>query len=328
MTMKSVFRASLLILIVTFATQLAASTLSVIPLGEALQNPDLMDPESEGHDAALEAVSSLLANRPEPESDELREFRTRLADLASHRETRVGKLFFGALAATPEIENLPDDVTQAGINALWPLALGSSIRVRAEFRKVDNAWLIAEFELTVDGLAGAPVAGMAPYFGKGEIRPLLLDLDAIDYVVGRDAEDRRRPELERKPFDYDDTLKDIFAAEENGVAGLIDTLNEKVTSKASPEERRVALLPHLATQPEKEALKKGGDDPEFWADIFEQLKIMGKLARPAAMPKREGAQLRISWTSEGEPRLMLAYRLADGNIALRDRPLNAPTRGN
>lgn len=325
--MNCVYRPILMFLFVTFATHLGASTLSVVPLGESLKNPALIEinPESDDYTAAVDAVTKLLLNKPT--EDELAPLQQRLSDLARHRDTRVGKLFFAALAATPAIENLPEGATTAGINVTWPLALGATIRVRAEFAKSGDDWLISEFELTVDGVAGSPIAGMAPYFGKGEIRPLLLDLEAIDYVMGRDAEDRRRPETERKPFNYDEALTRIFESEEGAVAQTLNTLAEKVVPGADVEDRQAALKPHLATRAEREAIDAAGDNLEFWSAIYKQLEATTKLARPDAMPVREGAVVRINWTKDGEPARAICIRLEGGNVAVRDRavPPSAPT---
>ena len=318
----------LILLLIVFTTQLAAqtepTTLSVVPLAEALQNPELAEQNSKGYEAAVQAVSAVMLNRPEPDTDEAAMFREHLADLARHRETRVGKLFFGALRATPDIENLPPKAESAGMNALWPLALGASIRVRAGFAKSGEDWLISELELTVDGVAGAPIAGMAPYFGSGEIRPMLLDLEAIDYVVGRDADDRTRPESERKPFDYDKTLAEIFEAKTGAVQELLTYLGENVRSDVLPDKRVATLRKHLATDSEREALEDAKGDPEFWKGIYAQLKNAAKAPRPAAAPLRTEAKLVVRWRVDGKDKSLTVTRLAPptpklehGELALR-----------
>ncbi|MBZ0137007.1 MAG: hypothetical protein K8I27_11605 [Planctomycetes bacterium] len=329
--MRHLFTLALLMAFVTFTTQLGASTLSVVPLAEALQNPELAngDADSPAYKEAVSAVSSLMLNQPDDDGPEPKRFRARLAALAKHRDTRVGKLFFGALEAVPGLENLPAGAEVAGINATWPLALGASIRVRAEFTKRGEDWLVSALEVTIDGVAGSPVAGMAPYFGGGEARDALLDLQAIDYVVGRDADDRRRPESERKPFDYDEALGAIFASEDGAFAALLESLNEKVRSSVLRQDRIKALTPHLASQAEVDAMIAGDADDdkreEFWNGIFAQLDNGLKSARPVSMPSRPGAEVRATWRVGGNEAAMAGIRLGTGEIALRGKALSEKT---
>lgn len=307
-------QAFLALLVAALASHLGATTLSVVPLAEALQNPELAEAEtdSDKHTAAVKSVTTLLLNLPD--ESEISEFNRRLSNLARHRDTRVGRLFFSAIAATPDIENVPDHVERTGINASWPLALGASIRVRVEYRKQREGWRIAEFEVTVDGIAGAPVAGMAPYFGKGEIRPLLLDLEAIDYVIGRDPDDRSRAETERTPFNYDEALQQLFRTQPNAVSNLIDGLTQQIRPGTDRTKWAQILAPHLATKAELDAMKAADAEPEtrqrFWAGVMEHLKAASVAPRAASMAESTGARVEVRWHEGGESYTLVAQRLA------------------
>jgi hypothetical protein len=316
-------RIPLAVLIVTLAAHLGASTLSVVPLAEALQNPDLVDTGAEGHTAAVAEVTSKLLNQPATDAERAT-LHQRLSLLATHRHTRVGRLFFAALKSVPAIEHLPEGTNQVSVTAQWPLALGASIRARVDFLLRDGDWLVSVLEVTPAGVAAAPIAGMAPYFGTGETRPALLDLEAIDYIVGRDASDRSRPESARKPFDYGETLTKLFAAEAGAVETLLDELQAGVNPSHDRETRLKALSKHFDAE-ELAAMKAADADPEkreaFWSGIFEQLKGAAAAPRPTAMPAATGARVEIGYRVGTEAGTLTVVRRAEDRIAIRGEPI-------
>ncbi|MCZ7608015.1 MAG: hypothetical protein M5U25_18535 [Planctomycetota bacterium] len=301
------------------ATPLFASSLSVVALAEALKNPALEDINSEGFAAALEPIQAALLNQPADE-DENAAFQQRISAIARHRNTRVGKLFFAALAATPDVENLPDNAEFATVDAHWPLALRSSAQVRVEWRLVEKQWRICTLQVALDGVAAAPISGMAPYFGGGELRTAMLNLEAIDYLVGRDPADRELPELERPAFDFDAALVNLFEAETGACAALLEKLAAGVKPQVERAKRLEALKPHLTGDPEYKALEAADADPArreaFWAAVFEQLKQARQGARPASVPSRTDAGVSVRVRAGGKDAVTAALRLKSGEVAL------------
>lgn len=302
------------------ATPLFASSLSVVALAEALKNPALEEINSEGFAAALEPIQNALLNQP-ADDDERAVFRQRVSAIARHRDTRVGKLFFAALAAAPEVENLPDNAEFARVDAHWPLALGSNAFVTVEWTLQEKAWRISTLRVTLEGVAAAPISGLAPYFGGGEPRTGMLDLEAIDYLVGRDPADRELPEIERPAFDYDAALVKLFEAETGAFAALLDKLEAGVKPEVERATRLETLKPHLAGEAEFKALTDADADPArreaFWAAVFEQLKQVRQGARPASAPSRNGAGVSVRVRAGGKDAATGALRLESGEVALR-----------
>lgn len=302
----------------------AADTLSVVPMAEALQNSDL-DADDDLAAPARQAVQDLLWNAP-AEALERERFHRRLAQLARHRDTRVGKLFFAALEATPGIVNLPDGLTRATVVTRWPLALDTSLQVRVEFARRHGEWKIDAIETTVDGIAGAPISGLAPYFGEGEGDPEKLDFQPVDYLVGRNPADRQLPESERAEFDFDAALQRIFDTEPGAVGDVLDKLAREVTPENTRESRIEALEPHLATDDEVRALREADADDDrrvhFWREIYEQIKDARRAPRPDAMPRRNGARISVEYTVINEEAhtqaAMAAVRLQSGRISPRE----------
>ena len=302
------------------ASALTAATLSVVPLAKALQNPGLADTKSTEFEAAFKQVTDLLLNQPTGEVEQAA-MRERVAALAEHRATRVGKLFFAALAAVPDIENLAESEF-AAIEVSWPLSFGGRVKVRAEYIRNGETWLISALEATADGVAAAPIAGMAPYFGIGAPRPELLNLEAIDYLVGRDPVDREKVEAERAAFDFDAALTPIFKAEAGAYQSLLEALSEGTKSNVDREKRIAAVKPHLATEADVKAMQEADADPEtreaFWTTLREQIANALKAPRAATMPKANGSTVRVRYRAAGskEEYEQSATRLDTGKLAL------------
>lgn len=319
-TIRTMLFASLLLV----ATPLVATSLSVVPLGEALQNPDLVDTNSEDFEPALAEVQALMLNQPADETE--REFfRQRVSNLARYRNTRVGKLFFEAVTNTPAAENLPEGATFAELTTRWPLSFGSFIRIRVAFEPGDDGWLISVLEVTADGLAAAPISGMAPYFGAGDINAELLNAGPIDYLVGRDPADREKLESERAPFDFDAAIKSIFAGEKDAYQTTVNGLLKDVTPETDASDRIKAMTPHLESEAEVQAMIEADADPErslkFWEGIFQQLKQAATAPRPDSVPQTAGSDVSLRYRikrKEGTIEAVTsALRLESGNIAPR-----------
>jgi hypothetical protein len=315
-------RISLAVILVSLslaAAPVSAETLSVVPLAKSLQNPALVDAKSPGFTEAFDQVAKQLLNQPEP--GELAAVQARISALAAHRDSRVGKLFFSALGALPDIENLGDS-DFAAVHATWPIALGGSISVRVEYHRSGESWLIAKLETTADGVAAAPLAGMAPYFGIGSPRPELLDLEAIDYLVGRDPADREKIESERAPFDFDAALVPLFESEPGAFESLLTTLDAAIRPGVDREKRIAAVKPHLADADAVKAMQEADDDDgrreAFWTAMREQVAGALKAPRPAAVPKAEGAKVRVRYRAAGskDEQEQSATRLSTGKLAL------------
>jgi hypothetical protein len=302
------------------AGNLTAATLSVVPLAKALQNSVLTDTKSTEFEAAFKQVTDLLLNQP-VEEDEKSAMRERVAALSTHRDSRVGKLFFAALAAVPEIENLGESEF-AAIDASWPISFGGSIRLRVEYTRSGEIWLVSALEATADGVAAAPIAGMSPYFGIGAPRPELLDLEAIDYLVGRDPADREKIEAERPAFDFDAALVPIFEAEAGAFQSLLEKLQESIKSSVDREKRIAAVKEHLATEADVKAMQEADANAEtreaFWSGMREQIADALKAPRPAGLPSTTGSQVKVRYRAAGEKdeSEQSAQRLETGKVAL------------
>ena len=326
---------------ITFVTLLGptilmgADTLSVVPLAKALQNSGLTDVNEAGN-TARETVQSELWNSPGDDL-EAETFRNRLAELARHRETRVGKLFFAAMQAVPDVSNLNPNLTAVTVIARWPLALEGAVQARIEYTRRGEIWKISTFELTVHGVAAAPISGLAPYFGEGEGDPEMLDFEPIDYLLGRDPGERQKPEGERTPFDYDAALAGIFESEDGAWTAMLDNIAAVLDPEAAQdfEDRVDVLKPHLATARERKALSdadasytdesSGQDQREtrvaFWARLYKEVETTRAAPGPAAVPKRAGSRVEIEFVTanEGVERReqIIALRLGSGEISPR-----------
>jgi hypothetical protein len=320
MTGTSMLRVVMFVGFALAASTLTAATLSVVPLAKALQNPVLTDTKSTEFEAAFKQVTDLLLNQPVDEDEKLA-MRDRVAALSAHRDSRVGKLFFAALAAVPEIENL-GDAEFAAIEAGWPLSFGGRLNLRVEYTRHGETWLISALEATADGVAAAPIAGMAPYFGIGAPRPELLNLEAIDYLVGRDPADREKIEAERPAFDFDAALSPIFKAEAGAFKALLEKLQESIKSSVDREKRIAAVKEHLATEADVKAMQDADADPErreaFWTGMREQVASALESPRPAALPSANGSQVKVRYRMAGkkDESEQSAQRLATGKVAL------------
>ncbi|MCA8913289.1 MAG: hypothetical protein KDB82_16440 [Planctomycetes bacterium] len=346
--MKRTIRTTTLLALLVMATPLVASSLSVVPLAKALQNPELAKADRTSKDFwdAANAVREVLLNQPKaftpigkdnkgepvaPELDaEQERFCTRLSQLARYRDTRVGKLFFRALESTPGVENLPDNARTAEVTVRWPVVVKeytSHIRVRVAARRVGETWLISEFAVSVEGAAAAPIGGMAPYFSNGPINPLLLDAEPIDYLVGRNPDDRTKPESERAPFDYNGALDRVFETEEGAYAKMVEALLEATKPDVSVGDRIKALRPYLATNPQRTELAKAGNDPDgsvkFWKEMRAQFEKAATAPMPSSVPKLtdSAVHLRYQLLVEGElvAGATQALRLRNGKVAPRGR---------
>jgi hypothetical protein len=302
------------------APALTAATLSAVPLAKALQNPVLADTKSTEFEAAFKQVTDLLLNRPADE-EEKSAMRERVAALSAHQESRVGKLFFAALSAVPEIEN-PGESDFAAIETGWPISFGGRVKVRVEYIRSGESWLISALEATADGVAAAPIAGMAPYFGIGAPRPELLNLEAIDYLVGRDPADREKIEAERPSFDFDAALAHIFEAEAGAFQSLLEKLQESIKTSVDREKRIAAVTEHLATEADVKAMRDADANPEtretFWSGMRDQVTAALTAPRPAAVPKANGCTLRVRYrtASRKDESEQSATRLSTGKLAL------------
>lgn len=301
------------------APMLQADTLSVVPLAKSLQNPALADTKSPEFAGAFEQVTKQLLNQPTEQ--ELPAVQARIAALAAHRDSRVGKLFFAALAAAPDIENLGDSEF-AAVNASWPIAFDGSISMRVEYTRRGDTWLISAIEGTADGVASAPVAGMAPYFGIGTPRPEMLNLEAIDYLVGRDPADREKIEAERAPFDFDAALTPLFESEAGTFGALLETMDAAIKPGVDREKRLASLKPHLATAEDVKAMQEADADDDrrepFWTAMREQIAVALKAPRPASVPKADGSKVRVRYRAAGskDEHEQSATRLNTGKLAL------------
>ncbi|MCA8916439.1 MAG: hypothetical protein KDB90_13595 [Planctomycetes bacterium] len=293
----------------------------------------------------MRTVRDQMLNRPaefppigvddkgQPKAPELNEeqarFCTRLSNLAKYRDTRVGQLFFAALGATPAVENLPDAADFAAVNTTWPLAFGSIMRVRVEWSRHDGEWSISALEVTLDGLAAAPITGMAPYFGNGTLREELLDFEPIDYLVGRSPSDREKPESERPEFDYSKAVSKLFAGEDGVFESTVTGLKEAVNSGVSRESRLTALKPYF-TKEEFEAAKAADADPDrrddFWNTTYAQIESTLAAPRPASVPTAAGAEVKIRYRLREDggavDGTVSAQRLQNGKVAPRGERSN------
>jgi hypothetical protein len=112
----------LLCVLVCSAPLAADTTLSVVPLAKALQNSEL---HGDSPEEARKAVLDLILNHPAGET-ETKAFNARLAALARHKDSRVGRVFFRALETLPEVQQVPEGARSVDLLVRRPLALEAS----------------------------------------------------------------------------------------------------------------------------------------------------------------------------------------------------------
>lgn len=291
-------------------------TLSAKPLAEALKNPDLLMPQDEPRLAeARSRVRALLQNQPTDQ--ELAGFHERLTLLARHRETRLGRLFFSAMDACPDLENVDPLDDQARVEARFPLALGSSARVCCGWVRSDKDWLISEFSVEITGNAAALFAGAAPYFARGAAATAVLEAAELDYLLGRDPAERLKLESERAPFDYDAALKQRFAVQPGAPAQLLTRLAEGLTGKQTPAEKLALLGRHMASDGARAELEKQGAGQQFWEGIQKQVQQLAQAPRPGAAPVQPGGQVAVRFVRGGAGSGWAVTRLSTGQPALQ-----------
>lgn len=312
-------RLAALLLLLAMPTFVGATTLSVVPFAKALQNPAF--DTKEDTTGAREALLAMLVNQPATPA-ELERFKLRLAQLVRHRDTRLGKLFFKALESTPEVSNLPADATELLLICERPLALGASVAVFVRWRLIEAGWRIAEIEVNLHGAAAATVVNCAPYFGDGMVRPELLNLSELDYLVGRDAADRIKPASEQKPFTFDDGLARCLAMEEGALTQAITAMQDALKPSTDPEDRLAGIAKYLRPEDEK-ALREADADPKLAKIAYENLqKVLTKAAAGpgvSAIPARTAGRIELSIMDRNGASLVRLHagRKADGQVAFQ-----------
>lgn len=303
----------LLTVLLTAAPMWAGTVLSVVPLAKALQNPDLagVDPLQARAD-----VLAILVNQPANEAEAAR-LHERLAQLATHRGTRLGKLFFQALETLPAIEQVPEAATEVELLAHRPLELQAVVRIHVTWQKQEQGWKISRFDVGLEGAGAAPIAAAAPYFGNGAPNMAILDAPELDYLVGRDV--LTRNEVDPAPFDYDAGLADQLKVEEGAYATVMQKLRKEVTARADRAARIAALKPHMSAAAAKGMESADADESlrdAFWKEVFAQLARSEKAPQPAGMPTARGTKLRITALGQGGTELAIVSvtRLPSGEI--------------
>ncbi|MBK8208280.1 MAG: hypothetical protein IPK87_16005 [Planctomycetes bacterium] len=303
----------LLTLLLTAAPMWAGTVLSVVPLAKALQNPDLagVDPLQARAD-----VLAFLVNQP-ANGAEAGRLHERLAQLATHRGTRLGKLFFQALETLPAIEQVPEAATEVELLAHRPLELQAVVRIHVTWQRQEQDWKISRFDVGLEGAGAAPIAAAAPYFGNGAPNLAILDAPELDYLVGRDV--LTRNEVDPAPFDYDAGLADQLNVEEGAYATVMQKLRKEVTARADRAARIAALKPHMSAAAAKGMESADADEAlrdAFWKEVFAQLVRSEKAPQPAGMPTARGTKLRITALGQGGAELAIVSvtRLPSGEI--------------
>ncbi|MCC7508198.1 MAG: hypothetical protein IT464_02340 [Planctomycetes bacterium] len=304
----------LLTLLLTAAPMWAGTVLSVVPLAKALQNPDLAGVASV---QARADVLALLVNQPANEAETQR-LHERLAELATHRGTRLGKLFFQALETLPAIEQVPESATDVELLAHRPLELQAVVRIHVAWQKQAQGWKIARFDVGLEGAGAAPIASAAPYFGSGVPNTAILDAPELDYLVGRDV--LTRNEVDPAPFDYDAGLAERLKVEEGAYATVMQKLRKEVTPRAERAARIAALKPHMSAAAAKGMEVADADEKlrdAFWKEVYAQLARSEKSPQPAGMPTARGTRLRITALGQDGAELatVAVTRLPSGEIA-------------
>ncbi|MHC4840994.1 MAG: hypothetical protein ACYTDT_08590 [Planctomycetota bacterium] len=301
---------ALLLLIVTPASLAGADTLSVVPLVNALQNSDFLASDSEKVKKALENTTKLLLNQPV--EAEIAALTDRLRLFPKHANSLLGKVFFKALANTPDIENLNDAATTASIEVVWPLELDAKLMVRVKYIKTDTGWLIEDTSVQMLGTAASAIASAGPYFSKKAPNPELLDKQEIGYLFGQ--------QTDHDEFDFEATLDSFFAVKAGDYKSTLETLVKDIRSDVSRDKRLNTMLEHLITPEEREALKElDADDNSLatWAKFMARIKESLEIARPAAFSARSGTRIMVTAKGEGLDELTVGQRLESGKIGIR-----------
>lgn len=300
-------------LLLTAAPMWAGTVLSVVPLATALQNPDLAGAEPA---AARAEVLALLVNQP-ANAAETEQMNERLAELVTHRDTRLGKLFFQALATLPAIEQVPDAATHVDLLAHRPLDLQAVVRIHVSWQKLAQGWMILRFDVGLEGAGAAPIAAAAPYFGNGAPNTAILDAPELDYLVGRDV--LTRNEVDPAPFDFDAGLAEKLKVEEGAYATVLNKLRKDVTPRADRAARIAALRPHMSAAAAKGMENANADEKlrdAFWKEVFAQLARSEKTPQPTGVPTARGTKLRITSLAQdgSELAIVSVARLPSGEI--------------
>jgi hypothetical protein len=213
----------LLCVLVCSAPLAADTTLSVVPLAKALQNSEL---HGDSPEEARKAVLDLILNHPAGET-ETKAFNARLAALARHKDSRVGRVFFRALETLPEVQQVPEGARSVDLLVRRPLALEASARVHVAWRLVGEHWKVSRMDVYLEGPGAAPVVKAPPYFAEGAIPGEWLDAEELDYLVGRDPTLRNEPD--KAPFDFNAALEKYLGADAGAYEALIQRLRKEVT---------------------------------------------------------------------------------------------------
>lgn len=299
------------------------TTLSAKPLVESLKNPDLLLPEGDPKlSAARTVVTEMLFNQPS--AAETPKFHARLADLARHRDTRVGRLFFTALGAVPDLQGVAADARGASLVCTFELALGSGAQVRVGWVRVGQTFRVSNFAVEITGNAGALFASAAPYFASGQPNAGVLQAAELDYLLGRDTDERARLESERKPFDFDAALKQRFEVTSGDPVALLQSLADALKPEVSPKDRAARIAPHLAQAADRDALAASAQDPALWKRMAEQLAVLQAKPVATSAPARAGATVEVSQQdASGSSSGWKITRLENGKLGLSAETIGA-----
>ncbi len=309
----------LLLCVLVCSSPLAAdTTLSVVPLAKALQNSEL---DGDSPDEARKAVLDLLLNHPSGKL-ETEAFHSRLAALARHKDTRVGRVFFRALETLPDVQQVPQGARDVELIVRRPLALEATARVHVAWRLVGETWKVSRLDVYLEGAGAAPVVKAPPYFAEGEIPGEWLNAEELDYLFGRDPTQRNQPD--EGPFDFSAAMERYFKAEAAAYETLIARLRKEITPRTERPARMAALKPHLTRDRQATMENADADDArreEFWKGVFDHLAQADKGVRPSSMPVGKGSEVKIT-ARDADGKVLaecVAQRLQTGEIAPRVR---------
>jgi len=291
------------------------ATLSARPLADALQNGDLLLEQGDEKLAqARAAVEALLLNKPT--EHELKRFHARLAALARHRDSRLGRLFFALLRAAPDVHNVGASVERASVTADFALALGSGASVHVGWTRRGEAWLVSELTLSITGNAGALAAAASPYFAQGAPMPEVLNAGELDYLLGRDMEDRGRLPSERTEFDFDAALRARFAIEDGAPAALLESLADGLAAARTPARKTAALAACVEVKGgQAQTFEQAGQRAD-WKRVESALAALRAGARASGAPVFRGSGVSVRrQTATGETQWSVR-RLAAGRLVL------------
>jgi hypothetical protein len=141
----------------------------------------------------------------------------------------------------------------------------------------------------------------------------VLDAYELDYLLGRDINERMKLEAERAAFDFDEALKKRFATTAGEPAALLKSLGEEMRSDKLPADKLAALAAHFEDKPSPEDLTRQAGDAGFAARAAAQLEALDETARAASAPVHEGANVSVSATT---PARTTAWTLRRVGVAL------------